>query len=101
VQLVLGIFLVGFMGVITASVAPMMTRTTSPSPQSAHFTGTPEQAQLILSLFGAVIMFGLASVISGVWQIKTGRRNKWIFIVMIGMTALLIGLGWLTTNKLG
>src|SRR2546423_9347967 len=89
VQLFLGLFLVGMMGTITYYVAPLILQAGTPGG-GARFTGTPQQALIILGLFGLLIVFGLTSVISGLWQIKTGRRNKWIFIFMLGLVIVLL-----------
>jgi len=93
-QLLIGLFLVGLMGTITYNLAPMMFPVTEVRGGSAQFTGTPEQAQMILGLFGMVIAFGVGSIASGLWQIKTGRRNKWLFIIMVVLFVVLILFSW-------
>ncbi|HEV2799618.1 MAG TPA: hypothetical protein VGW12_03930 [Pyrinomonadaceae bacterium] len=93
-QLLIGVFLVGMMGTITYNVAPLMFPVTDVPTSGARFTGTREQAQMILGLFLMVIVFGLGSILSGVWQIKTGRRNKWLFIIMIVLFVVLILFSW-------
>ena len=93
-QLLIGFFLVGLMGTITYNLAPMMFPPTEVRGSGARFTGTPEQAQMILGLFGMVIAFGLGSIASGLWQIKTGRRNKWLFIIMVVLFVVLILFSW-------
>ena len=95
-QLAIGMFLVGLMGTITYNVAPLLLPfTVAAAPAGgARFTGTPEQAQMILGLFGMVIVFGLGSIVSGLWQIKTGRRNKWLFIIMVVLFVVLIFFSW-------
>lgn len=89
VQLVLGLFLIGFMGVITLNVAPLLLNP-APTAGGARFTGTSQQAQLILALFGTVILFGFGSGLSGLWQIMTGRRNKWVVFVVLGIGVALM-----------
>ncbi len=88
-QLLIGIFLVGFMGAITLYLAPTMLQTGT-GPGSERFTGTPAQALMILLLLGVVIFFGVTSIANGLWQIKTGRRNKWILIFSFAVFFLLI-----------
>jgi MFS family permease len=88
IQLLLGLFLVGMMGTISFYVAPILLQ--AGLPGGDRFTGTPQQALMILGLFSLVIMFGLTSIVSGLWQIKTGRRNKWIFIFMMGLVIVLL-----------
>lgn len=101
-QLAIGVFLVGLMGTITYYVAPLMLRAgeTTGTSRGANFTGTPGQAQMILALFGMVIVFGLGSMLSGLWQIKTGRRNKWLFIVMLVLFVVLIVFSWYLRSAL-
>ncbi len=101
-QLAIGVFLVGLMGTITYNLAPSLLPAGGvPAPGGAHFNGTPEQAQLILGLFSLVIIFGLGSIASGLWQIKTGRRNKWLFILMMLLFIGLLLLGWFIRKSLG
>src|SRR6267142_1585500 len=62
VQLIIGLFLVGLMGTIIFSLAPTLLQPGEIDRGSA-FTGSPEQAQLILGVFGLVIVFGLGTVV--------------------------------------
>jgi hypothetical protein len=91
VLIVLGVVLVFMMGTITFLTAPTML--TRRAPSGAGFTGTPEQAFLILGLFGIVIVFGITCIGSGLWQIVTGRRSIWIVVIVLGLTFLLIVAG--------
>ncbi|HYY42921.1 MAG TPA: hypothetical protein VE775_09335 [Pyrinomonadaceae bacterium] len=99
-QLLIGIFLVGLMGTITFKLAPLLLQT-GVREGGSRFTGTPQQAFLILGLFGLLILFGATSMTSGLWQIKTGRRNKWIFIFMLGLVIVLIVVVWFVRAALG
>lgn len=91
VLIVLGVLLVAMMGTITFLAAPTMLSRGASS--GAGFTGTPEQAILILGLFGIVIVCGLTCIASGLWQIVTGRRSIWIVVLILGLTFLLIVAG--------
>lgn len=84
----IGLFLVGLMGTIAYDQAPMLLNPGSASRSGSRFTGTPEQGQKMLLLFAAVIGFGLMSIVGGLWQIVTGRRNKWMVIAMVGVFIL-------------
>ncbi|HYG12174.1 MAG TPA: hypothetical protein VD835_19665 [Pyrinomonadaceae bacterium] len=99
-QLLIGVFLVGMMGTITYNLTPLMFPSGATGSGGARFTGTTEQAQLILALFGMVIAFGLGSILSGIWQIKTGRRNKWLFIGMVVLFVVLIFFSWFLRSAL-
>ena len=98
-QLLIGLFLVGLMGTIAYNLAPALLSPAAPA-RGSRFTGTPEQALMILGLFGLVITFGLGSIAAGLWQIATGRRNKWIFIFMIVLFVVVMVSAWLTTGAL-
>jgi MFS family permease len=98
-QLLIGLFLVGLMGTITYYLAPALLSPAA-ATEGSRFTGTPEQALMILGLFGLVITFGFGSIASGLWQIVTGRRNKWIFILMLALFVVLMLFAWLTRASL-
>jgi hypothetical protein len=100
VQVVLGVIIVGMMGTITVFIAPLMLNAGEPTATGSRFNGTPEQALLILGLFGIVILFGLVAMLNGIWQIKFGRRNKWLFIVVMLLAGLLVLAGWLVRSAL-
>ena len=89
VLLPLGIFLVGLMGAVTYYTAPLMLRA-GEEVDGSRFTGTPGQATMILALFGLVIAFGLGCIANAVWQIKTGRRNKGMLVVMMTLAGALM-----------
>jgi hypothetical protein len=99
VLIVIGFLLVAMMGTITFRVAPTML--SGGASGGVRFTGTPEQAILILGLFGLVMVFGLTAIASGVWQIVTGRRNIWIVVLILGLTFLLIVAGAAVRSALG
>jgi hypothetical protein len=98
-QLVMGLLLAGGMGAITYNLAPSVLRP-GVSAGSGGFAGTAEQGLLILGLFGLLIAFGLGSAASGLWQIATGRRNNWIFALMLALFALVMLAAWRTTTSL-
>lgn len=100
-QVVIGLFLVGMMGTITYRLAPSMLTPGTMDDGGGRFNGTTEQAQLILGLFGLLIAFGFFSMLSGLWQAVTGRRNKWIFYFMMGLIVLVIFMAWYSTRSLG
>ena len=93
-QLALGLFLAIFMGVITLYLLPMMMQPGQTTGSGSRFTGTSQQAILILSFFGLIIGFGFASSLAGLWQIVMARRNKWIVWSIVGMSLIL----WIAVN---
>jgi MFS family permease len=100
-QLACGVFITGLMGTVTYNVAPLMLRPGEETAGGGRFSGTGEQALLIFGIFGLVITFGLMAIVSGLYQIKTGRRNNWIFVVMLVLFGVLIAASWLVRAALG
>ena len=98
VQVFLGLFLVGFIAIIIYNIAPTMLKPEVPDAGGSRFTGTKEQGQMVLALLGVVIMFGLTSLLNGVWQIATGTRNKWILYFGVGIFILLLVFVWAVEN---
>ena len=96
--LLIGLFLVGLMGTITWNLAPSLLHPYSPD---SNYTGTAEQARMILRLFAVVIIFGIGTMINGAYQIKTGQRNGWITAATLGLAVVLFVVAWVTNRGLG
>jgi membrane-bound metal-dependent hydrolase YbcI (DUF457 family) len=86
----LGVFLVLFMGWITLAMAPLLLDAGVESASGDTFTGSAGEGQMILGLFGAVIVFSLGTVFAGVGQIRTGARDPRIVRAMAGLFVVLI-----------
>jgi hypothetical protein len=97
-QLLVGVFLVGFIAIIIANIAPGMLNPGVPDASGSRFTGTREQGQIVLALLGVIIVFGLTSFVNGVWQIATGKRNKWILYFGVGLFIILLAFVWAVEN---
>jgi len=93
ILLAIGIFLVGLMGAVTINMAPTML---SPGEtiDGSTFTGTAEEAKLFLGLFGLVIVFGIAAIVNGLWQLISGRRNRVVLFITLALAALLYAIGY-------
>jgi len=59
------------------------------------FTGTPSMARQIVAIIGAVGVFGAGSFCYGLWQLKTGRRNRLAVMALVGLAAMLYVGAWL------
>lgn len=96
---VLGVFLVGLMGIVTLNTAAIMTH---PGDEigSSRFTGDAAQGRMILMLFGTVIVFGLGTMASGIYQIRTGQRSRVIVVGTLLMAGALGVVAWLTMQSL-
>jgi hypothetical protein len=96
--LLIGLFLVILMGTVTWNLAPSLL---DPYAPDSNFTGTPEQAGMILRLFAVVIVFGLGTIVNGTYQIVTGQRNRLITLATLGIALVLFVVAWTTTRGLG
>ncbi len=90
--LVIGTGLVIFMGTLGVRLARIIAGSGDPEA-TTRFTGGPEVVTLIVTVFGLVISFGLASMVGGLWQIWYGKPNKKLMVVMFVVAGLLIVIG--------
>jgi MFS family permease len=95
--IVLGLLLVGMMGALTWFLAPMMLGT-GQQDGGTSFSGSQEDARVILGLFGAVALFGLGALVAGYIQLRYGRQNWKVVGGMIGVLAVIGVIGWLIQN---
>jgi hypothetical protein len=70
------------------------------SQDSDTFSGTKDQAQMILGLFGLVILFGAVGTANALYMITTGRQSRVFVIITLLLAAVLIGVAWVTTRML-
>lgn len=88
IVLVVGLFMVLFMGVVAWLTWSIR----------ASFTGTPAQALMVVGVFGLVIAFGATCALQGWYMLANGRLNPtlnaifiWLLVILftVGGTALL------------
>jgi len=94
-----GLFLVLFMGWIAWSLLPTLLAP-GLDQEGGRFTGTRDQAQMILGLFGLVIAFGAVGTANAIYMITTGRQSRVFVIVTLLLAAILIGVAWYTTRMI-
>lgn len=93
VLVLLGAFLVLFMGTITVGLIRLIAAAQAPDAQ-VHFNGSPEMLLLIYGIFGLVILFGVVSMVGGIWQIRYGKQNKKLAYIVLAMGLLFLVIGW-------
>ena len=76
--LICGVALIGMMTAILMAIGGDLDEAIA-TGSSDGFTGTSDQARLIVYLFYAIIAFGVVSAANGVFQLVT-RRQHWAFI---------------------
>jgi hypothetical protein len=89
ILLIIGLSLVLFMGAITLSMAPMLLQPGKDMGGGGSFSGTADDARMILALFGVVIAFGLTSASYGAYQLIFRRESK-VFIVLTMLLAIVL-----------
>lgn len=89
VLLVLGAGLAIGMAFLLYIMTPMLA---DPGVQhgSSRFNGTPRQALAIWTILGGVLVFGLVAAIGGGWCMATGRRDKRVAYVLLGLVGLIV-----------
>lgn len=91
--IVLGSFLVIFMGGIAFMVTNMIAQSDEPDATS-RFTGGPEMLLFMYGIFGFVILFGLVALAGGIWQVKYGKRNKKLAYLIFALGIIFVIIGW-------
>ena len=99
VLLLIGLFLIGMMGAITWSMAPSL-MSPGEGTENGTWTGTADQARMVLGLFGLLIAFGFASAVNGVFQIVTGRQSKVVTALGLLVAAGVIVIVYLTLRDM-
>lgn len=84
-----GIFLTGLMGAVCYYTVPMLLQ---PGVEfgGTRFSGNAFQALMVLGVFSMVMAFSLTTLLYGLWQIKTAKRNMRIAYFMLGIFNLLM-----------
>jgi uncharacterized membrane protein len=86
--LVIGAFLVIFMGTLGFYLGRIISQT-GESTSTTRFTGGPQDVALIVAVFGLVISFGFASMAGGIWQIVYGKPNRKLMVAMFLVAGIL------------
>ena len=79
ILIAIGIFLAAFMGAIAVFVWLMLAGAMQDPRNAKDIRADMPALIAIYGLFAVVVLFGLHSILIGVWQVIVGRRNK-IFI---------------------
>lgn len=91
---VLGVILIAIMVALITTTEPMLLYP-GRSYGGTRFTGTATEGLALLALFAGLLIFGVAAVVYGAWQIKTGRQDKRVMMVagvLWGMVVALVAM---------
>jgi hypothetical protein len=95
-----GLFLIGFMGWIWATLWPTLRRPGA-DVDGSRFTGSADDAQLIELLFGSVVLFGIVGLAYGIYMLTSGRESAGFKKALLGLVALLFAIGGFIRYALG
>lgn len=99
VSIACGLFLVAFMGYITLAMLPTLSNA-GVQVDGGRWTGTAEQARMVLNLFYTIIGFGVLAAVAGIWQVATGRRHPLIIVATLAAAAAIAIQTWQSTESL-
>lgn len=73
-------------------IAGIIRHSTDPNA-TTRFEGDEFMAVMTFGILGFVLLFGITGVVSGIWQIKYGRRNQKLMrvILFLGVVFIVIG----------
>ncbi|MET0271011.1 MAG: hypothetical protein ABW173_11350 [Sphingomonas sp.] len=99
VQVVLGVFLIGLMGTITARMGPILLAAPDAIADGSRFNAAQGTARLVLALFAAVMLFGAITIAHGVGFARIGASPRILLYLQwatAGLIAVLVALMVLT-----
>ncbi|MEO8754662.1 MAG: hypothetical protein ABI624_18490 [Casimicrobiaceae bacterium] len=89
ILVVCGLAITGIMGVVSYYTVPLMLHP-GKSIDGTRFSGTQAEALFALGIFAVVTAFGLTALFYGIWQVKTGKRDKRVALGMVALWTVLL-----------
>jgi len=90
ILVVVGLFLTALIGGIAVFIAVLLFGSANQTPESVRRVNEALPAlYVVYGLFAVLIAFGLNSLISGIWMLATGRRNRVMLWIMWGLFGVL------------
>jgi hypothetical protein len=86
----LGVILIGGMGTLLLWMNNIMNNNSS----TTKWNGSEDQKTMVFLVLGSVMAFGFSALITGLWQIMTGKRNMKLIRVTLGLSGVLLFLSW-------
>jgi hypothetical protein len=85
----LGVILVAVMVAVGAATVPQLVHP-GRRIEGTRFTGSGQDALLILAVYAGVAAIGVAAIVYGVWMMRAGRQDKRVIAVAAALLALLL-----------
>jgi hypothetical protein len=89
----LGVILVGSMAAIMMWINNIIANS-GKTGSTVKWNAAPQQQQMTFLILGAVAAFGVSAMLTGLLQIITGKRNRMMVGLMIGLWIVLMILAW-------
>ena len=86
---VVGVVLIAIMVAVISATEPLLLFP-GRSFGGSRFSGTRGQGLGLLALFAGLLVFGVAAVVYGAWQIRTGRQDKRVIAAATALLAVLL-----------
>ncbi len=99
VLLLCGLILLGLMGTIAWNMYPTLTHP-GVTVEGSTWNGTADQAQIVLLLFAAVIVFGLVATANGIYMLVTRQQSRTFMFVSLGLAAALLVITFVAMARL-
>jgi len=103
VLLLLGLFLVGFVGYIISAIGPALHAAmtgTAPSAGGSRFDASASAASMVLWLLWSIVGFGAVGMLNGIIQAMSGRRNRALTVLLLGAALVIVVLAVATVNAI-
>lgn len=62
-------------------------------PGSTHWTGSHEMTVRVFELFATLFVFGIVSIVGGIFQLRRGRASWMAMLVLFGLVAIMYFIG--------
>jgi hypothetical protein len=95
---VCGLLISAGMGAVLFTMTPLLLRP-GVSVGGTRFSGTPTQAILIFGLLVAILTLGVATTLYGLWQTRTGRRDRRVIYFAMALALALLVTAWAIYGK--
>jgi len=91
--ILVGLFLVVFMGAIAVGVGILLLGAAKDPANAKKMNQQSAAFLFVAAIFAAVIAFGLNAIVGGIWMMAFGRRNRVFVWIMWATLILLFGFG--------
>ncbi len=89
ILVIFGILISGVMGTVVYDTAPMLLHPGA-EISGTRFSGTRVESLLVMGMFAIVLAFGLTALCYGIWQVRTGKRDRRVVFGILALWLVLL-----------